>query len=157
MLSMRRIWIKVITSNLGNKELYREAEDLEKLKEALENFVNGRTMTAPAVSTPENKVQELQRDEAEKTIQRSCGTFQNIEQHDQSKFKGQGFSIKQEEAERGWWKYNTELLLHSFLIYGDWRVVLLFWWHRTSKNYRITKDTWYLCWFKRIWVPSDLV
>lgn len=39
MLSMRRVCIS-ITCNLGNKELCREAEGLEKLKEGLEDLFN---------------------------------------------------------------------------------------------------------------------
>ena len=41
-----------ITCNLGNNELRREAEDLEKLKEGLEDLVTQKQKTAPEILAP---------------------------------------------------------------------------------------------------------
>lgn len=47
-----------ITRNLGNKELHREAEDLEKLKEVLEDFVTHKLKAALEILAPLSSCQQ---------------------------------------------------------------------------------------------------
>lgn len=112
-------WNQSITCNLVNKELHREAEELGKLREGLEDFVNHRPMAALLVSAPLSSCTDYTKIKLRKTTCRSCGTFPLLSNATSPQRRGRGFIVKQEEAGRDRWKYNTEILLIFLPIYSD--------------------------------------